>query len=238
MKICIISDTHNKHRLLDLPSADVLIHCGDATMGGTVEEFAAFGNWFGKLPYNTKLFVPGNHDFLAQSQPAMVRELLGEEVEMLIDRRLTVVDIDKGEVLKVYGTPWVPNLARWAFYGTGEKLAHQFAQIPDDTQILISHGPPQGIFDEIPGMLFPSSRLRDDEISNAEGDGLHVGSSALSQRTLELANLKLHCFGHIHEGYGSGWRMTTEPAYQIVNASNCDEVYNLINPPIVVDIAG
>lgn len=235
MKIACISDTHNKHRLLNLPSGDVLIHCGDATMGGTIEEVGAFGNWFRSLPHPYKIFVPGNHDFLFQNKPFLALELMGghtEGVRVLIDQPVEI------EGLKFYGTPWVPNLQRWAFYGNSAKLVHQFAQIPDDTNVLITHGPPQGIHDEIPGMLMPSSRLLDDEISNADGDGLHVGSSALLARTKELPNLKLHCYGHIHEGYGYCWRFgdgTVNP-WQSVNAAICTEEYEATNIPIVVEV--
>lgn len=41
MTILQISDTHNRHRLLtNLPTADVLVHCGDFTDMGTEEEGA------------------------------------------------------------------------------------------------------------------------------------------------------------------------------------------------------
>jgi len=63
MTILQISDTHNQHRLLtDLPTADVLVHCGDFTDLGTEEEVLNFLNWFIEQPYRHKIFVTGNHD--------------------------------------------------------------------------------------------------------------------------------------------------------------------------------
>ncbi len=47
MTILQISDTHNRHQLLtDLPTADVLVHCGDFTDMGTEQEVLDFLNWF------------------------------------------------------------------------------------------------------------------------------------------------------------------------------------------------
>ena len=63
MTILQISDTHNQHRLLtDLPTADILVHCGDFTDMGTEEEVLNFLNWFIEQPYRHKIFVTGNHD--------------------------------------------------------------------------------------------------------------------------------------------------------------------------------
>ena len=63
MTILQISDTHNRHGLLqNMPMADVLIHCGDFTDRGTEAEALDFLNWFIALPHPHKLFVTGNHD--------------------------------------------------------------------------------------------------------------------------------------------------------------------------------
>ena len=63
MTILQISDTHNRHQLLtDLPTADVLVHCGDFTDMGTEQEVLDFLNWFIESPYPYKLFP----DFVTQ----------------------------------------------------------------------------------------------------------------------------------------------------------------------------
>lgn len=46
MKLVCISDTHNFHQDIEIPDGDVLIHSGDATISGTVQEVAAFAAWF------------------------------------------------------------------------------------------------------------------------------------------------------------------------------------------------
>jgi Icc-related predicted phosphoesterase len=64
--------------------------------------------------------------------------------------------------------------------------------IPDDTDILIVHGPPKGILD-----------LSTDRQHNLE----MCGCNSLRKR-VEKMNLKLMCFGHIHNSEGisnQGW---------------------------------
>ena len=60
----------------------------------------------------------------------------------------------------------------------------------------------------------------------------NVGCIDLKFRIARLSSLKAHVFGHIHEGYGEYQRGDT----RFVNASTCNERYQLINPPIVLDI--
>jgi predicted phosphodiesterase len=55
MKICIISDTHNRHRKLNLLEADTIIHCGDFTSMGYDHEIRDFMKWFSHLNYKHKI---------------------------------------------------------------------------------------------------------------------------------------------------------------------------------------
>ena len=58
MKILHLSDTHGQHnRLPELPWADVIIHSGDFSFGGSKREFIDFLNWFCYLPYKYKIFI-------------------------------------------------------------------------------------------------------------------------------------------------------------------------------------
>ena len=118
------------------------------------------------------------------------------------------------EGIKVWGSPWQPEFCNWAFnLPRGYALARVWNQIPDDVQILITHTPPQGILDS----------------QNEEG---LTGCADLTARVEQLSNLKLHVFGHIHEGYG----MRQLGHTLFVNACACDHQYRPVNPPIVVDL--
>ena len=64
MKICIISDTHGKHKhLARLPEGDVIIHCGDMTTMGHGHEIREFMKWYSGLnQYSHRICCAGNHD--------------------------------------------------------------------------------------------------------------------------------------------------------------------------------
>ena len=206
-RVVCLSDTHNCHLDIDVPDGDILIHSGDATIGGTIDEIVEFDDWFVKLPHRSKILIAGNHDWLFERENRLARRLLSENVAYLQD---SACEIDG---LKIYGSPWQPRFFDWAFnLDRGAALAEKWKLIPDDTDILITHGPPNGILDRTPA-------------------GDNAGCEELRKRVEELRP-KLHVFGHIHLGYGR----TDKFGVTFVNACNCDESYRPSNPPIVVDI--
>lgn len=88
----------------------------------------------------------------------------------------------------------------------------QIAEIPFNTDILITHNPPLGILDK-------------------STFGANMGNEDLQQR---IKNIKpqYHLFGHIHECYGLQKATSTT----FINGSVLDENYNLVNEPIVFDL--
>ena len=49
------------------------------------------------------------------------------------------------EGYKVYGSPWQPEFCDWAFnLERGQPCRDKWKLIPDDTDVLITHGPPHG----------------------------------------------------------------------------------------------
>lgn len=204
MRIVCISDTHNRE--IAVPDGDLLIHAGDATMLGTADEISIFNSWFSALPHKNKIFIAGNHDWLFELQPDTARELLDESIIYLQD---SIVSL---EGLNIYGSPWQPRFYDWAFnLDRGREMAEKWAMIPADTDILITHGPPNGILD-------------------LTIDGDRAGCEELITIVEEIKP-KVHIFGHIHEGYGT----LKHNGIRFVNASNCDERYRLVNPPVVLD---
>ena len=133
MKILHISDTHGcHHRLRNLPDADVVVHSGDFTMGGSQEEAIDFLNWFCDLPHQHKIFICGNHDDC----------LYGANIDGLDDNVHYLcnsgVEIDG---VKFYGVPM--------FMGDciSDRQSRNYARIPAGTDVLITHCPPYGILD-------------------------------------------------------------------------------------------
>ncbi len=214
MRIVCLSDTHNCNEQIDVPDGDILIHSGDATVMGTVEEIKRFDEWFRDLPHRRKIFVAGNHDWLFERNNELARTLLNAKIIYLQD---SLAEIDG---LKIYGSPWQPRFFDWAFnLMRGPELAAKWKLIPDDIDILVTHGPLHGILDLVP----------------RQGWDENTGCEELRKRVeqiAELGRLKLHVFGHIHCGYGTH----EEFGVKFVNASTCDEQYNPTQPPIVIDI--
>lgn len=214
MRIVCISDTHNCNEQIDVPDGDLLIHAGDATSIGTEDEIRQFNAWFSGLPHRNKIFIAGNHDWLFEKNNDRARGLLDGSITYLQDSSVVI------DGLKIYGSPWQPRFFDWAFnLNRGPEMAAKWTQIPDDIDILITHGPPNGILDSVP-------RVWGDELTGCEELRKTVDAIAANGR------LKLHVFGHIHCGYGrkAVGRVT------FVNASTCDEGYDPTQPPIVVDI--
>jgi len=206
MRLVCISDTHSMHRQVSVPDGDVLIHAGDCLGVGTLEELEDLDNWFSEQPHRHKILIAGNHDWCLQDEPADAEALIRNAV-YLRDRSIDI------EGLKFWGSPWTPIFFDWAFnLERGAPIAERWAQIPSDTDVLITHGPPAGILDKV-------------------NESLAVGCSDLA-RELERLTLKLHIFGHIHESYGQ--QMLNDCLH--VNASTCTGQFKPLNPPIVVDI--
>jgi Icc-related predicted phosphoesterase/effector-binding domain-containing protein len=209
MKIVIVSDTHDFHHLYELfglPQGDVLIHGGDITRRGKIEEVERFNKWLGTLNYKHILVIAGNHDWCFQREAEKARAALTNGT-YLEDSGVTI------DGVKFWGSPWQPEFHNWAFnLARGAALAEKWALIPGDTEILITHGPPHGFGDRV-------------------HSGELVGCRELLKRVEELAP-KAHIFGHIHEDYGvfSNERTT------FINASFLDGEFDPGNAPIVMTL--
>ncbi len=215
MKIVCLSDTHNCNSEITVPDGDILIHAGDATINGTQPEVEEFLVWFSALPHTHKIFVAGNHDWLYETNNRFARLLTANYQIKYLEDSFTEI-----EGLKIYGSPWQPRFFDWAFnLNRGAEMAEKWKLIPEDIDILITHGPPNGILDEVPRKYW---------IEN-------TGCEELRKKVEEIVGngkLKLHVFGHIHCGYGQ----TENWGVKFVNASNCDESYEPSQMPIVVEL--
>jgi predicted phosphodiesterase len=209
MRLVFASDTHARHASLHVPDGDVFIHCGDLTMGGKLSDISAFGTWVHALPHQHKIVIAGNHDFAFERSPERAREALGEGTHGLAYLEDSALSL---EGLKLYGSPYQPWFYDWAFnLQRGPQLAAKWSAIPNDTDVLITHGPPMWIRDEV------------------RGD--HVGCADLWNRVAQIRPL-VHAFGHIHEGSGVAER----DGIYFINASICDAGYQPVHPCRVVDI--
>lgn len=215
MRVVCLSDTHNQHAALGpIPDADLLIHAGDLTGHGSPRELADAAAWLRALPHPHKVVIAGNHDFLFERDPAAARALIHRpEAGVIYLQDESWTHPESG--LKLYGSPWQPRFFDWAFnLDRGAPLAAIWARIPDDVDILITHGPPHGVLDV-----------------NTRGEP--TGCEALAARLPALRSLKLHVFGHIHEARG----IVERHGATFINAAALDERYAPWDgPSLVMDL--
>ena len=68
VRFVCLSDTHMRHTSIQVPPGDVLVHTGDFTNHGTLQQTLDFVEWFASQPHKIKICVPGNHDMIMDSQ--------------------------------------------------------------------------------------------------------------------------------------------------------------------------
>lgn len=223
--VCI-SDTHNKSNGLNVPDGDVLIHGGDFSNVGLERDVQHFRKFIDSLSHPHKVIIAGNHDltFDVENYPQMykrfghpqkfdcqkIRDLIikAPGVTYLEDSGCTINGI------KIWGSPWQPVFYDWAFnLERGEPLQKKWDLIPEDTDILITHGPPIGHGDLC-------------------SHGGRAGCVNLLRTIQQRVKPKYHVFGHIHEGYG----ITTDGQTVFVNASTCNYNYRPVQEPVIFDL--
>ena len=214
MKITICSDTHTRHNELNgqLPGGDLLIHAGDIMNSGyNKKEIHHFCEWFEAQDYKHKIFIAGNHDRMFEDHPLESNAIVNNYgVTYLQD------DEDIIDGVKLYGTPWQPWFYDWAFNlpKGGPGLMAKWEAIPKDTDILVTHGPPQDHLD----------------VSGPPYNEPHLGCAMLRVK-VDAQPPKIHVFGHIHGGYGYKFHNGTH----FFNASILNEDYMQVNKPMTIE---
>jgi Icc-related predicted phosphoesterase len=211
-KIVLISDSHNKHKILTsnaygniLGGGDILVHAGDCTSMGKKHEIDNFLDWFSKTDFEHKIFIAGNHDFGFERDYVVEQRYKDKGVIYLQDSEVII------DGIKFYGSPWQPEFYNWAFnLPRGEELAEKWEMIPEDTDILITHGPAYGMLDHTI-------------------QGQQVGCVDLYHRIVKIRP-KIHVCGHIHWAYGQ----KSFNGIEFLNASILNERYEYENKPIVL----
>ncbi|KAL2757796.1 hypothetical protein ACRALDRAFT_2072745, partial [Sodiomyces alcalophilus JCM 7366] len=229
-----------------LPEADVAIHCGDLTSNSNLQEFEATFSMLRDLSAPLKLVIAGNHDVALDRQhwdpmvkktdtlPAPLVERYKrcpDEVQRVVDaaRQDGVIylpsdgvydfDLANGAHLRVFASPMTPEYGSWAFqYPRG---GHKF-DIPAGIDVVVSHGPPRNVLDNTI------------HAGNAGCDDLFAAVCA--------SRPKIHCFGHIHEGWGAElvtWKPpSSSPPVQKVAQATIARFYEDKCVPVDVTVAG
>lgn len=179
-----------------LPEADVVLHCGDLTKRSTVPEYHNTFEMLRAIRAPLKLVIAGNHDldldkdYWGFSSDDLRHQQHVEKVWEVINAAkadgvhyltegVHEFNLHNGALLRVYASPYTPIYGGWAFQYLGR---HEFS-IPSGVDVAMTHGPPLGVLDKA-----------------RSGD--NAGCPSLFEAVYR-SRPKIHCFGHIHEGWGS-----------------------------------
>lgn len=206
IKIIALSDLHG---ILPppqtIPKCDLLLIGGDICKHHNVIDqhwwlAQVFKKWLENVPADKIIGVAGNHDFIWEKSPHLVPKLPWIYLQD---------EIYEYEGWKIFGSPWQLRFCDWAFNLDEPDLAKKWEKIPEDTDILLLHGPPLGFGDMV---LHPK--------------WTNVGSPSLTEKIRQIKP-KLVVFGHIHPAFG---------LYQcgrsaLANVSIVNEQYQWTNLP-------
>lgn len=210
-KILFLSDSHTFHHEIPkdwLVEADAICHSGDVSLKGTEKEIKDFLEWYSGLNYKYKIMICGNHDWLFETNPGLVKNIMPDNIIYLQDSGVEI------EGIKFWGSPVQPWFNNWAFNrNRGENIKKHWDLIPLDTNILLTHGPLHGILD-----------------MTLEGD--LTGCKDLLNKVGELKKLKVFSCGHIHEARGA---YEFADGMLCINCSIVNRSYYVINRPYLVD---
>ena len=212
MKLVCISDTHGAHNMIPIPDGDVFIHAGDFTGMGREEEVKSFAEFLKRLPHKHKIVIAGNHDVTFARMPDLARYWLGVGINCTYLEN-SGVEIDG---VKFWGSPhhsFFDDSGTWVFgVKAGKEAEEVWSKIPEDTDVLITHGMPLGILDQ-------------------SANGKQTGDAELL-KVVEKIKPKIHLFGHIHEQGGKTKKADTE----FFNIACLNEHYQLMRGTIVLEL--
>jgi Icc-related predicted phosphoesterase len=228
-----ISDTHQENIadiiVTDLKTEtfgtlDLLFISGDLTYRGDIDKLKRVAEEcedLVKFGYVKDIVLtPGNHDksfdVKFRKNSWFNREIAEKQFQ---DRKGVHLLIHKAIELhgiKIFASPWTPEFHGWGFNYYPHEAYNIWNDIPNDTEILVTHGPPQFILDEVLEYM----KVK------------YTGCPVLAHEIIKRPSIKYHLFGHIHEGHGKVERNGTT----YLNSSIMDKNYKPNNRPQYFEI--
>jgi Icc-related predicted phosphoesterase len=223
MKIIALSDTHNQHNHIRVPDGDILVHCGDFTNQGTLDEITSFADWFAQLPHKWKILVFGNHEVSTDIgfYDSNWKDLHSHKMKIIpptfwTQRGITVLcnETIKIQGYNIWGHPALPfqyNLHAWG-YRSPEDSSSMWSRVPADTDIILTHSPPYGILDETL-------------------NGVNIGNEDMLVNVVDRIKPRMCIFGHVHNpGTCTEWGILFN------NVAMCNDKPELTYPPTIIVI--
>lgn len=205
-KLVCFSDIHEQweDHVLSPPEGDILIFAGDWSFLGKFLPTNSFNLWLEKYGFGRRrnVVVAGNHE-VEFSRDSSRKSWLSAATYLEHE----LLDIDG---LRIFGSPYSKEFGNWVYGVSGDKAERIWNQIPEDIDVLVTHGPPFGILDQ-----------------NEQGE--HCGCPYLLERVKKIKP-KVHIFGHIHESFGQ----VKKHGIKFANVSICNLRYYPVNPFTII----
>ena len=192
VRFVVVSDTHEDHQSIRIPDGDIFLHCGDFTNrhhwfnlpdNQIPRSLVDFNQWLGKLPHQYKIVIGGNHDIAIEkfSKDDIQRNYLTNCIYLKDE----LVEI---EGISIYGCSWSNDeQSKWNL-------------IPSNINILMTHIPPKSILDS----AFQSKKSPSKKLCSMPSNSIYgVGSKRLLNEIIGRIQPRVHCFGHVHDDFGS-----------------------------------
>lgn len=237
MKIIHISDTHGFHESIDYflekmieeHQPDVLVHSGDfMRYSKKHQDLEDILQWMQGMDVPHKILVPGNHDVWCEQlehDNELRQSTIPSDIHLLINEELVI------DGVKFWGSPYTPEFMSWGFQLNEREAEELWSTIPDDTNILITHGPAQHVLDDKHAENLWGVTVCEDNRKIIEKE-FALGCKYLTQRIQGLKQLKGHLFGHIHESYGRN----ESHGYIALNSSILNGDYEVKNRPQIIEV--
>lgn len=245
-RVFVISDTHDGFQNRDeepyssdgafrpvFPKSDVLIHSGDLTMVGTMEQYRSTLAMLSTIDAELKLVIAGNHDLSLQEDYYMkdnhARSIAGPYYDELcadqaarlwtgqeakdagvtyLTEGMYTFQLSNGAEFTVYASPWQPVFFDWAFNYPKNEDRWNPPHLVDPSDPNTPNAVPAPLHRE-PHPI-PEGTKVDFMITHGPPwqhlDRCYNGYKAGCPhllKALERVRPRLHCFGHIHEAWGA-----------------------------------
>lgn len=229
VRLLCMSDTHGLHGSIpadQLYECDLLLFAGDFTLVGDPKDVNSFKEWLSHLSCQ-KVVIAGNLDltFDTAKLDHFTERITGYcHPDVPIDSIKPAFLSNPGNMryaehecvevagVKIFASPYTPEFRDWGFQILPGEGKERWSVIPDDVDVVLTHGPPRGVCDKtVTGFSAGCPDLKD---------------------ALERTKPALCVFGHIHEAHGVdrlGSTLCCNVA--MVNVSN-----HLANKPTLVDL--
>lgn len=221
-----ISDTHQENiadivvtdlKTESFGTLDLLFISGDLTYRGDIDKLRRCAEQcedLVKYGYVKDILVtPGNHDktFQRNNNSWDTKEKAHAAFQNRNGVHLVIHKAIELHGIKIFASPWTPAFYNWAYNYEADDAKNIWKDIPEDTEILVTHGPPQFILDEV----------HDWDVIR------YTGCPTLAHEIVKRPSIKYHLFGHIHESYGK----VVKDGVTYMNSSIMNRMYKPTNRP-------